>query len=151
MRVSFLLWNLDKRPLQAEVATLAAEHDVTVLILIECEIEPAVIIRELESVGMGGFTFPESPSGTRSDIRLFVRRQTSALRHLEDDANDHLTIRRLFPRTRYATLLVVVHFPSKVNFSNDEQSHLTARLRPRIEELETRYGVGAHFWSATST
>jgi len=99
------------------------------------------MVAQLDAVGMNGFTYPESPAGTRTDLRLFVRGPETMLKHLEDDPNDHMTIRRLFPRTKNAIIVVAVHFQSKATFPEADQAQLATRLRPKIEEIEKRYGV----------
>ena len=43
----FLFWNLNKKPLASIVTNLARQHEVDVIILAECEIAPAVMLKAL--------------------------------------------------------------------------------------------------------
>lgn len=52
---SFLFWNLRRRPLAPVVGRLVSRHGVDVLILAECAIAEADLLRELQSAGNGPF------------------------------------------------------------------------------------------------
>jgi exonuclease III len=140
VQVSFLFWNLQRRGLQVEIAVLALQHDVSVLILAECKIDPSALLLELASVGLREFTYQPSVAGEDGDIRMFSRVPECELRSLYDDPNNHIAARRMvFARTR-DLLLVVVHSQSKQNWSEDDQTQGAIRLARRIAELEVENG-----------
>ena len=48
---TFLFWNLNHKPLQSLVATLAVQHEVDVLIFAECSIKPNLLLESLREAG----------------------------------------------------------------------------------------------------
>ncbi len=48
MLVSFLFWNLMKRPLQDRLASIVATHAIDVVMLAECAVAPDDIITTLK-------------------------------------------------------------------------------------------------------
>ncbi len=136
MRIPFLFWNLDKRPLQESVANLAAAHDLCIVILAECDIEPETMITEFSAKGMSGFQYADTPGSAGSDIRIFTRLPKVELRPVLDDPNKHLTLRRMVFSHVPDLLLVVVHLQSKINWSEDDQTHGAFELSKTILEQE---------------
>ena len=118
---------------------MAAEKDSHVVILTECEIVPQRMIAELDAAGLSGFTYPFSPAGTSGDIRIFIRFPHSSLQFVHDDANNHVTIRRLLLPRRKRLLLVVVHLQTGRDWGESGQHEGAIRLAQRIIETEKRF------------
>ncbi len=140
MRIPFLFWNLKGLQLQELVAKLVREHDVAIIALVECAIDPAMLLSSLTANGVPGFSHPLSPTGTENDIKVFTRLSNSTLQHLYDDSNNHLTIRRLRVGSAPDVLLVVAHSQSKRNWSDKDQSQGAIRLARTIDDIERKHG-----------
>jgi hypothetical protein len=107
--VSFLFWNLNKRPVQEVVATLTLEHGVDVLMLAESEIAPGEMLRTLNRPKGTRYCFPFSEA---EKISIFTRFPARSLVAVFDDPARRLTVRRLIVGERTDILLAVVHFHS---------------------------------------
>jgi hypothetical protein len=134
--VSFLFWNIGKRPLQEQVARLVAEHGVDVLMLAECEIPPTALIAEINRHGEP-FCFPFSAA---SKVQVFTRFAESALTPVYDDPALRLTIRQLIVEERTDLLLAVVHFHSRLNWTEEDQLIEVSNLARDIVERENERG-----------
>jgi hypothetical protein len=133
--VSCLFWNIRKLALRERVAQLAAQHDAQLVILAECDIDPTAMISAFSSAGLGGFVFPYSPAAD-SDIRVFLRLPGCDLQPVQDDPNNHVSIRRMVFSEMRDLLLVVVHLQSKLSWSDDDQQTFAVRLAQKIAECE---------------
>jgi hypothetical protein len=47
--VTFLFWNIKKKPLQVLIANLARKHQVDILMLAECDIPPGTLLLGLNA------------------------------------------------------------------------------------------------------
>lgn len=139
MRIRFLFWNLNNRPLQSSVAALASEKQLSVIILAECTIQPDEILSQLRSAGEDGFTFARSYAESAGDIQIFARLPGDEIRPVADDPNNHVTMRRIVLAGNQDLLLVAVHLQSKVNWSNDDQVLGATALAKQISERETSF------------
>lgn len=121
METVFLCWNLNRRPLQQLVAELALSRDVDVLILLECAIGVADLLFALNKPedAQPIFHFAANPAGFSDEIKIFTRFSTEFLRPVQDARR--LTIRHLVLPGRIDVILAVVHFRSKLNWSDTSQ------------------------------
>jgi hypothetical protein len=131
--VSFLFWNLHKHPLQDRVARLASAHGVDVLMLAECELDSNEMLAALNGLGGGSYCFPFSAG---NKIRVFTRLPESSLTDAFNDPLGGLTIRRLMVGEPPGLLLAVVHFPSRVNWDQDDQTMESTALAADIIRTE---------------
>lgn len=67
--LSFLFWNLDKRPLAERIAELAAWKSIDVIMLTECEIASGDMIAALNRKPDSKYCYPTSYS---RKIQLFT-------------------------------------------------------------------------------
>jgi hypothetical protein len=58
----FLFWNVNRKPLGDLIVELAREQAADVLMLAECELEPAELLRKLNPVGQTGFHYAPGQS-----------------------------------------------------------------------------------------
>src|SRR5947209_4302211 len=108
--LTFLFWNIQKKPLLHRVARLTGRHTVDVLILVECAADPAEVLTSLN--GSGGLVWQYPPSFA-TKVRLFTRLPATSLIELFNDASGRLTIREVRPSDGSPFLLAGVHLPSK--------------------------------------
>jgi hypothetical protein len=131
--VTFLFWNLNGQPLTRRIARLAAEHQVDVIMLAECEIEPAVILAVLNAGGGRPYCLPPSESRKIRVVTRFTERQ---LVELYTDPVSRLTVRRVELENGHTFLLAIVHLPSKVNWDREDQMMFASTLARDICEIE---------------
>jgi hypothetical protein len=138
--IPFIFWNLNGRPLQKLVASIAKKSNARLIILAECDIDPSLMIAELSGAGLPDFIFPYTPSGSVSDIRIFSRLTDGIVVPISDDPNNHVTIRRLAFGKGNDVLLVALHSQSKRSWSDEDQAQGATRLARKISAIEHRFG-----------
>jgi endonuclease/exonuclease/phosphatase family metal-dependent hydrolase len=131
----FLFWNINRKPLGDIVADLADTHGVDLVALAECSIEPATLLRKLNLDRTGGFQFPPSVS---KGVMIFTRFSRGFLHRSFE--SERVSIRRLALPARSEVLIVAVHFPSKLYWSNDSQASECTELARQIDLEENKVG-----------
>lgn len=131
--VSFLFWNLNKRPLQDRIARLALAHGIDVLMLAECETPVDVLLEALNQPNGSHYCLPFSEA---QKIRILTSFPEASLRAVFDDPGRRLTVRRLIVGKRIDILLAVIHFHSKVNWSAASQDQACGTLAQDIAKAE---------------
>lgn len=104
----------------------------------ECALDAKATFAELRSVGLDGFseTFDPNPAG---DIKIFSRLPGLEIKPVYDDPNNHLMIRRMVFEGSPDILLVVMHFQSKLNWTDADQVHGVAEISRQISEEELKF------------
>jgi exonuclease III len=131
----FLFWNINRKPLAEVVADLADEHKADVIVLAECNIDPATMLMALNRGPGSGFHFPTSPN---KSIKILTRFSRDFVRPVYD--SDRLSVRRLNLPSRSELLLAALHFPSKLFMSDDDQVLECTALARTISDQEKRVG-----------
>ena len=133
--LTFLFWNVNRKPLQNLIAALVEEHRVDVLILAETEIPDVGMLRALNPGGDPEFHLPPSfcPS-----IKIFTRFPREFLEQVSE--GNRYSIRRLVLPGRQEVLLAAVHLPSKLRWSEDSQMLECTQLAATIIEVEAGAG-----------
>jgi hypothetical protein len=116
---------------------MALTHGVDVLMLAECEIDPAEMLAVLNGAGGGTYCFPFSAG---SKIRIFTRLPESSLTVAFNDPLERLTIRRLDVGDPPGLLLAAVHFPSRRNWDRHDQTLESTVLATDISRAEDETG-----------
>jgi hypothetical protein len=125
---------LDKKSRPAIVAALAEQHDVDVLILVEC-VPP--LLQALKADGT--FALHPTFSGCET-ISVFSRLASDSMRTVFDDEGGTWTIRRVQCPNGTEILLVAAHAPSKLYRSAESQSHRCIRFAQQVREFEQSVG-----------
>lgn len=131
---SFLFWNLRGRYLGRELAELASEHDLDVIVTAEPYDNAAEILIALNAV-RSQYRLHETFCPR---IQLFSRLPKTSFSPLYDD--DLISISRMTPPLCQSVTLVSVHYWSKLHLSDYDQFTLSGRLRETLEEVENREG-----------
>jgi hypothetical protein len=135
--LSFLFWNLFKKPLRKRVACVAVGHQIDVLILAECAFEPTDLLVELNRSGGPTYRFPANPE---RKIRIFARLPLAAFTNEFDDPAKGVSVRQLRVGEPPGILLAAVHLPSRVNWDREDMTlHMTA-LADDLIRLESAFG-----------
>ena len=133
---AFLLWNLNRRPRQALLASLASQYEVDVLMLIESSIPPAVLLRTLNRDGMPGYHYV--PRIGCEKVEIFARFPESFIRPIFE--TNRLTIRHLKLPGATDILLAITHYPSKLHWSDASQALGCVELSTHIKTAEEQVG-----------
>ena len=135
--IKFLFWNLNRKPLEATVSSLAQMHDIDVLMLAECTVAPARMLRTLNERGERQFHLTSSLLKT---IAIYTRFSPHLLEPVSEDEAVRLRAGRLALPARLEILLVVVHLPSKLRWKESSQSAFCPVVIERIRQLEEKVG-----------
>lgn len=134
--ITFLFWNLNKKPLQDIITELAKTYYIDVLMFAECSIEPGELLSTLNEVDDAEFYY--APSIGCEKIEIFTRFNDSFLK-LEHES-DRLTIRHLELPGLTSILLAVSHFQSKIHWDDMSQSIQCLELSRSITDAENKVG-----------
>jgi hypothetical protein len=136
MLVTFLFWNLGKRPLQDCLRRIVSSYGVDLALLAECEIEPALLQATLERSPEYPFSFHPSP---RSKIHIFSRFTRADVIPEFDDPIGGVTIRRLRVGRHPGINLAGIHLPGKLNWDAADQALEATALIRDVERLERQW------------
>jgi endonuclease/exonuclease/phosphatase family metal-dependent hydrolase len=133
--MTFLYWNANRKPLTREIAALVRAHQVDVVILSEYPSNPVSMLLSLNSGAGADFQFA---FGECERIRIFTRFSSSFLRATYED--DRVSIRHLTLPAQRRILIVAVHLPSKLFWSEDSQAFECTELSRTVIEQEAKVG-----------
>jgi hypothetical protein len=132
--VSFLFWNINKKPLHSLVTALVKEHQADVVILAECEESPATLLEGLNAREVRYFFAP----GLCEALNVFTRFSSDFL--VKKFESDRVSIRRLALPARLEVLLVMVHLPSRLYFNEASLAFECTELSRLIRKEEGDVG-----------
>jgi hypothetical protein len=132
---NFLFWNVGRKQVSAEISSLCAEHDVDVLILAESEMNTINLLLALNAQTTRTYIAPFNPS---SRIQFLTRYPLDALKPILDEGG--IAVRTVRPPIGMEILLFAVHLPSKLHWSDNEQTINAIRLADIIRQVEKRTG-----------
>jgi len=133
---SFLFWNLNRKPTQSLISRLSSRHEVDVIMLAECSIPPATLLKELNQMNPPLYHYIPQLGCTK--IQMFTRFSGRFIPPVYE--TDRLTIRHLRLPGLTDILLAVAHFMSKMHWSEDDQAFECGPLAEAIREVETNVG-----------
>jgi len=135
--VAFLFWNIRKRPVQRAIANLSKTLGVDVLLLAECEINPAILLSELNCEKAQYHYAP----GVSERIQFYSRYDASHVSPSYDEASERITIRHLKPPGLTDILLAACHLPSKAaNWDEDSLALMCPGWASAIRDKEKDVG-----------
>ena len=129
---TFLFWNINRKPLSARIALLAAGNAVDVVILAECEVEPSEVVASLNSLGYGWEPLPSVDNG----IRVFSRLSDITWHLSLSDA--HYSIYRIESRLFPYCFIAATHLLSKLHSDKQDQELGVRSLMTDIRSLERK-------------
>lgn len=133
--ITFLFWNLNRKPLQDLVADLVEIHNVDVLILAECQIETPIMLESLNSMTGPKFHLTDSQCDS---IKIYARLPSESTMKQFDSRR--MTIRRLLLPGCEEILLAAAHLPSKLHWRDASQNAECIGLAFNIREIENEVG-----------
>lgn len=132
--VTFLFWNIGNRRLNEIICRLVARHDVDMLMLTECAMEPYEVLETLNESIEPAFHF--APGIGCQQVKIFCRFDPQFLRPIYE--SDRLTIRRLNLPGLIDILIAVTHLPSKLYWSDASQAFGCVELARSIQVAEQK-------------
>ena len=138
---SFLFWNLDKKRLIGRTTRLVRKHAVDLVILAESVESPEEICSALSEAR--GMPFHEITDGDVK-VRLFSVHHESMFVSLFESESSGVLMKRLRIPDSLEILLVLVHFPSRLNYDEIDQILEATALAQDIATVEND-----HFLSNT--
>jgi endonuclease/exonuclease/phosphatase family metal-dependent hydrolase len=137
--ITFLCWNLNRRPIRHRIAELARSSYVDVLILLECAIQVGDLLGALNEGNGPIFHYaPNRAEAPEETIKIFTRFTPEFLDPLEDGAR--YTIRRLSLPLRTDIVLAALHLPSKLYSSESSQILACSRWAETVAQAERQAG-----------
>jgi hypothetical protein len=112
-------------------------HNVDIVMLAECPEEPTEVCRLLgERTKKQFYIAPD----TRKKLQLLTSFPEDSITAVFDEFSGRLTIRRLLLNERRVDILVaVVHLPSKLYYSDEEQQFIATEIVRDINDYERRF------------
>jgi hypothetical protein len=138
--ISFLFWNINRKPLKRAISNLARRHSVDLVILAESEIPNEELIDELNRGRLSSqaeFEVPDS-SSLCERITIVPRCRPGSMIIKAESA--YYTVRRIRLPKLPELLLAAVHLPSKLYASSESQTTATAEFGREIRDFEEEIG-----------
>lgn len=130
--IKFLFWNLNKKPLERRIASLARHYDIDVLMFAECVIPVGHVLSALSDATGQVYHLPSSQCDS---LAIYTRFPADCVVNLHERPN-RLTVRRLVLPGRPEVLLALAHLPSKAFFSGASQASECRRVASTIRDIE---------------
>ncbi len=136
--MTFLFWNIRKKPIFKLVRALASEHRADIVALVECpKGERDDLLSELNADASREFLAFEQRD---SDIQLFSCLGPQSVVERFTDHLGNLLVRELRPAGSPPILLVLLHFPSRVNWERADQTMEATAVARDIALVESDLG-----------
>jgi hypothetical protein len=139
--LTFLFWNLQKKPLQDSLYRLVERHKVDVLLLAENTLPAGVILRALNPNETGKFHYSPFGDNESEKIQVYTRfsREFSEPLAVLPSYRRHTTRVINLPE-KEPFLLFGVHLESKVNMSSKSHRDVIENFASDIREAEQVFG-----------
>ena len=135
MLTRFLFWNVQGKPLERLVATVAAELAIDVIVLAECAEGHANVLDRLADVGPFS-----SPTRLGRDLRAYSRLPGQAVRQVSSDTNGHLATYRIVRPEHAEVLLGTIHYQSRRDWNPADQDQHASIIANAVRRQERRAG-----------
>ncbi|MCX6045087.1 MAG: hypothetical protein NT075_08235 [Chloroflexi bacterium] len=133
---NFLFWNLHGNPIHEIISRLAHQHQIDVIILAECRISPATLLKALNPLGSADYFY--APIFGCEKLEFYTRFSSGYLLPIEESAR--MSIRHLNLPGIIDTLVAAIHFNDKRNWSDDSQMMAIGNFARTINDVEDRIG-----------
>lgn len=131
--LSFLFWNINKKPIDALISELANEHSIDIIVLAESNIAHSEILKSLNSVNKPKF---HHAKGNSTKTVIYTKFSPSFVVALSE--SKRISIRRISLPARKNFLLVAVHMPSKMFFRDLDLEYEFIELSSMIKKVEDK-------------
>ncbi len=132
--VSFLFWNINKRPIQGIISNLVVRHQVDILMLAECEIPVAVMLQTLNEQA----DYHYVPEIGCEKIKIYARYERGFIQPVFE--TKRTTVRHLALPGMTDIFVAVSHLPSKLYQNESSQAIECIELAREIRRIEDEAG-----------
>jgi len=133
--ITFLFWNLNKKPLQSNIKNIVDKYEVDILMFAECDIPPEILLRTLNQDSV---LYHYVPKIGCQKITIVTRFPSDWIKARQE--TDYLTIRHLRLPGLRDILLAIMHFPSKLYWKDHSQASECFIVANMIKEAEEEAG-----------
>lgn len=133
--VTFLFWNLKKRPIQHLLATIVRENKVDVIILAEFDIAIVDLLEALNVNQSPKYSLTFNPSTRVIILTTFPHNSISPIID-----SGGISIRKFVPPIGKDIILIGAHLSSKLFQDSDDQALIATRIARLIEQTEQKTG-----------
>ena len=137
MLTRFLFWNVQGKPLAPLVAAMAAELAVDVVVLAECAADDPTLCEALTAASEVVHR-PYTPFAGR--LRVYGRLPTGAVQLSYADPNGRFGMYRLVGSEHDDVLLAAIHYPSRRNWSPEDQNVAASSVSRILAQQEGQEG-----------
>jgi exonuclease III len=133
--MNFLFWNINKKDLTNEIVELVEEHQIDVLVLIECEISNNQL---LDLLNHKDIIFKSSLHFVKHNrkISFFFKDDLINVKEITDERR---YLAKQLSTDNNIINLVIVHYQSKLNWRDDDQYANIYELKEFIKKIEGEY------------
>lgn len=135
--ITFLFWNIKKRPLANRVRNLVTAHATDLVILAECRMASSDVIAALDATGRGPFALVP---GSGRELQLYTRLPTARWHWLHTDPLEAWITFRVQIGHRPAILLFIAHLPSKLHAGEMDRLLAANQMAADIRATEDQQG-----------
>ena len=132
---TLLFWNVGAASRPKQIVDLASRFEADVILLAEANDEPKELETALQRTGA---IYHHAPGVANTKLHVFVRFSETFARPIYE--TDRLTVRRINPPDVQEILVAAVHFPGKLDWSEDSQALECTRLAQDIQTAEKNAG-----------
>jgi len=135
--VNFLFWNINGKPLENIISCIVRENDVDVVVLAVCSVPDADLVAALNSQRPRGYSlFPTMIKG----IRICHRFSPDFVKQVTENSASRLIACRIKLPLQTEVLLVAVHLPSKLRWSETDQASYCPVVAGCVKHAEALAG-----------
>ena len=135
--MNFLYWNTCNKDVTDILCNIILENEVDIAIISENKVKKGILIERLNEATGRGYTIPFSPF---PDTLFIINFPSNYCKILYDD--DHLSVKEIntsiFGELKF--LLFIVHLPSKLHLSDNDQSMNAFEIANLIHQYEAEAG-----------
>ena len=128
--LTFLFWNIQKKPLLGRLARLATRHAVDVVMLAECDAKPNAVLAALPPGSYHWFP------GSGRELQLYSRLPVRSWQRLGLDPLESWVGLRVHASSQPALTLFVAHLPSKLRTQGMDRLLAANELMADLQAVE---------------
>jgi endonuclease/exonuclease/phosphatase family metal-dependent hydrolase len=140
VQLSFLFWNLQRKPLQSRLARIARHESIDIVAVAENALSDAEIIQELQNQTGIAFEKPVQYVPEKQKVDVFIRSGIST--SVEQLPTNRMVIYKINVQNCAPFLLAVAHLHDPINYSEDDRNELAILKASRnIRQAEGDTGI----------
>ncbi len=134
--MKFGFWNINKKRLDSLIRDFATLNQLDVFILLESPYEPSELLKILNFSSNDYFYVPALFC---RKIQFFTKFDPTRLFRLVEEKN-RISVHELYSAKHNTITLIVIHYYSKVNWTNEDQAAQSSVCKKLIDDVENRLG-----------